>query len=50
MVIALVLLAAWVVLNVALLGAVAVANHRGARAAAAPQVRTAAVAVRPVVA
>ncbi|WP_157260552.1 hypothetical protein [Patulibacter minatonensis] len=36
MFIALVLLAAWVVLNVALLGAVAYANHRGQVRAAAP--------------
>jgi hypothetical protein len=34
MVIALVLLTAWVVLNAALLGAVAVAHHRGTKAAA----------------
>jgi hypothetical protein len=46
MVIALVLVAAWVVLNVALLAAVAIANHRGRVRAAAPAVKVAAPARR----
>jgi hypothetical protein len=36
MLIVLVLLAAWLVVNVTLLGAVAVANHRGQKAAERP--------------
>jgi hypothetical protein len=38
MLIVLVLLAAWLVVNVTLLGAVAVANHRGQKAAERPTV------------
>jgi hypothetical protein len=50
MFIALVLLAAWVVLNVALLGAVAFVNHRGQVRAAAPAAPKAARRGTPVVA